>query len=114
MALQKVSRFWVRRELCIGVTLVWFTLLGAGCAPSPMLKYDLQTPPTALVPIGYAGISDGRSRFREIFCAIQQDHGSRLLNDRPCDQALHRLAGEPDATGKPVYISFSVVGPMIR
>jgi len=69
-----------------------------------MLKYDLQTPPTALVPIGYAGISDERARFREIFCAIQQDHGSQFPDDRPCDHALHRLAGEPDAPGKPVYL----------
>ncbi len=69
-----------------------------------MLKYDLQTPPTTLVPIGYAGISDERSRFREIFCAIQQDHGSRLPDDRPCEQALHRLTDEPCAIGPPVYL----------
>jgi pimeloyl-ACP methyl ester carboxylesterase len=90
--------------LSIGLASVWFSFLGAGCTPSPMLKYDLQTPPTALVPIGYAGISDERARFREIFCAVQQDHGSRLPDDRPCVQALHRLAGEPDAIGKPVHL----------
>jgi len=69
-----------------------------------MLRYDLQTPPTALVPIGYAGISDERARFREIFCAIQQDHGARFPDDRPCDQALHRLNDEPAATDKPVHL----------
>jgi len=69
-----------------------------------MLKYDRETPPTVLVPIGYAGISDERARFREIYCAVQQDHGSRLPDDRPCDQALHRLADEPDGMGKPVHL----------
>jgi len=69
-----------------------------------MLRYDLQTPPTALVPIGYAGISDERARFREIFCAIQQDHGSRFPDNRQCDQALHRLNDEPAATDKPVHL----------
>ena len=69
-----------------------------------MLKYDRETPPAALVPIGYAGISDERARFREIFCATQQDHGSRFPDDRPCDQALHRLSGEPVPEGKPVYL----------
>lgn len=69
-----------------------------------MLKYDRETPPAALVPIGYAGISDERARFREIFCAAQQDHGSRFPDDRPCEHALHRLTGEPVPEGKPVYL----------
>jgi hypothetical protein len=69
-----------------------------------MLKYDRETPPTVLVPIGYAGISDERARFREVYCAAQQDHGSRLPDDRPCDQILHRLADEPDGMEKPVYL----------
>ncbi|MFO7707260.1 MAG: hypothetical protein R6V84_03730 [Desulfobacterales bacterium] len=69
-----------------------------------MLKYDRKTPPTALVPIGYAGISDERARFREIFCAVQEDHGSQFPDDRPCGQALHRLSGESAPEGKPVYL----------
>jgi len=101
---QSVSRFRLARMLSVGLTSVWFSLLWAGCTPSPMLKYDRETPPTVLVPIGYAGISDERARFREIFCAIQQDHGSRFPDDRPCDQALHRLSGEPNPDGKSVYL----------
>jgi hypothetical protein len=69
-----------------------------------MLQYDRETPPTVLVPIGYAGISDERARFREIFCAIRQDHGQRLPDDRSCEQALHQLSGEAVAGGKPVYL----------
>jgi len=92
------------RVLSVGLTSIWFSLLWAGCAPSAMLKYNRETPPTVLLPIGYAGISDERARFREIFCAIQQDHGSRSPDDRPCDQSLHRVSGEPVAGGKPVYL----------
>ena len=69
-----------------------------------MLKYGYETPAVALVPIGYAGISDQRARFREIYCAIQKDHGWRLPDDRPCDQALHRLTDEPGPGGRPVYL----------
>jgi hypothetical protein len=99
-----VFRFRLARMFSVGVASVWFSLFWAGCTPSPMLKYDRETSPTVLVPIGYAGISDERARFREIFCAIQQDHGSRFPDDRPCDQALHRLSGEPAAGGNPVYL----------
>jgi hypothetical protein len=101
---RRLSRCWVTRVISIGLTSVLFSLLGAGCTPSPMLRYDLQTPPTALVPIGYAGISDERARFREIFCAIQQDHGSRFPDNRQCDQALHKLLSEPGGRGDPVYL----------
>jgi len=95
-----VSRFPLAREVFLGLISLWFSLLWAGCTPSPMLKYDRKTPPAALVPIAYAGISDERARFREIFCAIQQNHGSRFPDDRPCEQALHRLSGEPVPEGK--------------
>jgi hypothetical protein len=99
-----VSRLRLARMFSVGVASVWFSLFWVGCTPSPMLKYDREASPTVLVPIGYAGISDERARFREIFCAIQQDHGSRFPDDRPCDQALHRLSGEAPPGAKPVYL----------
>jgi len=48
--------------------------------------------------------SDSRTRFREIFCAVQAAHGSLYPYDRPCDRALHRLGGESAPTGKAVYL----------
>ncbi len=92
------------RSLSIGLTSALFSLLSAGCTPTPMLQYDIQTPPSTLVPISYAGISDERARFREIFCTIQQDRGALFPDDRPCNQALHRLNIEPGATSKPVHM----------
>ena len=49
-------------------------------------------------------VRDSRSRFREIFCAVQCDHGSAYPYDRPCSRALHRLSGEPAPTSKPVHL----------
>jgi hypothetical protein len=94
----RMSLFWL-------LAAMFFVL--ASCTPSPMIKYGLDTTASALVPIGYAGITDQRARFREIFCAIQQDHGWRLPDDRPCDQALQRLSDEPGPDGRPVYLGYA-------
>lgn len=88
------------RILAVGI----LSLHVAGCTPSPMLRYGMDTPPAALVPIRYAGISDERARFREIYCAVRKDHGVLLPDDRPCDQALHRLKDEPGPKGRPVHL----------
>jgi hypothetical protein len=49
-------------------------------------------------------VLDQRARFREIFCALNQDHGAELPDQRPCDEALHRLPGEAAASGQPVNL----------
>jgi len=104
MSLLRFSRNGFARVLSIGLVSGIFSLFGQGCSPSPMLQHNFQTPPSALVPIGYAGISDQRARFREIFCAVQKSHGAHFPDDRPCEQALHRLNDEPDPTNQPVDI----------
>jgi pimeloyl-ACP methyl ester carboxylesterase len=75
-------------------------LLGGCC--KPLLPYALETPPLTLTPASLAGIEDGRGRFREIYCAVQKDHGATLPYDRPCEEVISRLEGEPAPTGKPV------------
>ena len=79
-------------------------------APQPLLDPRLETPPLALVPAAQAGIVDRRGRFREIFCAVSEDHGIELPDHRPCDQALHRLAGEAAASRAPVNLGRARVG----
>ena len=77
-------------------------LLG-GCS-MPLLPYSLETPPLTLSPASLAGMEDGRGRFREIYCAVQTDHGSTLPYDRPCEEVILRLEGEPDPTSIPVWL----------
>jgi len=79
-------------------------LLFAGCLGKPLLPFALETPPLTLIPASAANIEDGRGRFREIYCAVQKDHGSTLPYDRPCEEVILRLEGEPNPTSKPVSL----------
>jgi pimeloyl-ACP methyl ester carboxylesterase len=76
----------------------------AGCTPAPLIKYSTETPPLVLVPASAVGVTDQRGRFREIFCAATDAHGKQFEDHRPCDEALVRLNGEPETTGRPVYL----------
>jgi hypothetical protein len=87
-----------------GARVLWLGLIVAGCASQPLLQDGDETPPLALVPVGEAGIIDQRGRFREIFCALNDDHGAELPDHRPCDQALHDLPGETPGDGRPVNL----------
>ncbi len=90
------------KPLCIALSLC--CLLFVGCPGKPLLPYTLGTPPLTLVPASLAGIEDGRGRFREIYCAVQKDHGAKLPCDRPCEEVVLRLEGEPPPSGKPVVL----------
>ena len=47
-------------------------------------------------------VTDDRGRFREIFCAVLEEHGRDLPDYRSCEQALRTTGTEMGATGKPV------------
>ena len=55
-----------------------------------------------LVPASLVGVQDQRGRFREIYCAVLEEHGHALPDYRPCQDALTRVGTEPAGTGKPV------------
>ncbi len=92
----------MRKPLCI--VLSFCCLLFIGCPGKPMLPYTLGTPPLTLVPASLAHIEDGRGRFREIYCAVQKDHGAKLPYGRPCEEVVLHLEGEPPPSGKPVVL----------
>jgi hypothetical protein len=95
-----------RLRIVLGVALL------AACAPRPAEFRVAVTPPAVLLPTARAGITDGRGRFREIYCAVQADHGAQLPFDRSCDTsaAIWQLQGEPPPSGSSVALGHSSAG----
>ncbi len=79
----------------------------AACANRPLLEYSTDAPAMALLPISQSGLFDKRSRFREIYCAINAARGQDLPAYRPCSEALVQLGDEGAPTGKPVNLGDS-------
>ena len=85
------------------ILLAILSLLTA-CGGKAVLPPVADTVPLILAPISNTKTADARGRFREIYCAVREDHGRSLPDDRPCDEALWELAGEPGASGRPVEL----------
>ena len=73
---------------------------------------DVRHAVSVLLPVARTDIIDGRARFREIYCAVRDDHGGALPYDRPCQDssALWRLPDESPPTGRPVRLGPSQAG----
>jgi hypothetical protein len=89
------------------LTVFLISIILAACASKPLVPYSTDTPPLVLLPASMAGITDKRGRFREITCAVFDDHGRELPHYRDCEQALTSLGNESGATGEPVYLGQS-------
>lgn len=97
----------IREIRRLGIAALSTGLIAAGCASDPLLKFSVDVPPTVLAPAETAGVTDGRGRFREILCAVNEARGREFPDYRPCEEVLWRVTGEPDATGDPVHLDRS-------
>ena len=94
-------------------------LLGAlfvACSSQPQIPFSYTLEPLSFEPGNTYNVTDGRARFREIFCAANEDHGEALPDYTPCEEALVRFDDEPEPTGIPVDLgpsSSNLVGKMV-
>ena len=79
----------------------------AACSSQPQIPFSYTLEPLSFEPGNTYNVTDGRARFREIFCAANEDHGELLPDYTPCEEALVRFDDEPPATGLPVNLGNS-------
>ena len=70
--------------------------------------------PVVAVPVGLAAVVDDRARFRQIFCALDADHGVRFSVRRTCQQSLQHLAGEHALSSKPLALGPPHGAPLLH
>lgn len=81
--------------------LVLASLFLAACA-APRVPWTASLEPWPEEHAGPMTFTDGRGRFREIFCAVTEERGHELPDHRPCEAALTRVGLEPAPPGEPV------------
>lgn len=79
---------------CYGISLI----LLAACASEPEKPSSPDAEIPASVLAARAGLEDDRGRFREVFCAVMEDHGRELPDYRSCHEALTENGVEAGAT----------------
>ena len=96
--------------------LVAFGVVLAACSSQPQVPFSYTLEPLSFEPGNTYNVTDGRARFREIFCAANEDHGEALPDYTPCEEALVRFDDEPEPTGLPVDLgpsSTNLLGKMV-
>ena len=96
--------------------LVVFGAVLVACSNQPQVPFSYTLEPLSFEPGNTYNVTDGRARFREIFCAANEDHGEALPDYTPCEEALVRFDDEPEPTGLPVDLgpsSTNLLGKMV-
>ena len=87
-----------------GVVAVVVLAVMLGACAAPRVPFSTSLEPWPADTIGTMDWVDGRSRFREIFCAINRERGSTLPDYRPCEESLTLVGVEPPPSGNPVHL----------
>ncbi|MGD8503295.1 MAG: hypothetical protein PVG64_06865 [Syntrophobacterales bacterium] len=87
----------------VGLILMLVTLISS-CGGKLLMEFSLDTVPLILTPAEKTGVEDYRGRFREIYCAVREDHGHLFPDDKPCEEVIWRLADEPLGTDRTVSL----------
>jgi len=84
---------------------LWLPLL-SGCAGAPpKVPWTAQLDPLVIGDPARGGVLDERGRFREILCAVNDDHGAELPDFRPCEETLTEVGVEPPPSGALVSLA---------
>ena len=97
-----------------GVVLFALVVLVAACSSQPQVPFSKTLEPISFEPGNTYNVTDGRARFREIFCAANEEHGESLPDYRPCEDALVRFEDEPQPIGEPVDLGVSSAGLLAK
>lgn len=79
---------------------VCLLLVFAACAQQPRAPYSTELDLFRSLPEDRGNLVDARARFREIFCAVLQDHGEQWPDYMTCREALSTVGREPPPTGR--------------
>ena len=85
-----ISEVKLARVFCRVVVFAIIPLL-ISCSSQPRVPFSYTIDPVSFEPGNQYNITDGRARFREIFCAANEDHGAQLPDFRSCEEALVRF-----------------------
>ena len=113
-----VNRFGARVSARPLGRIVGLWVFGAmfACSSQPQVPFSYTLEPLSFESGNTYNVTDGRARFREIFCAANEDHGESLPDYTPCEDALVRFDDEPEPTGMPVDLgpsSTNLLGKMV-
>jgi hypothetical protein len=97
----------------IFVKTVTVLLLLAACSTTPSKPWTADIPSAGKGSLADAGINDQRGRFREIYCEVLESRGEEWPDYRSCEEALTRVSGEPQGTGKTVELGDSQQGFLV-
>lgn len=90
----------VTNRFFLSISLLLFV---ASCA-APVVQDSSDTMTVVQAADGKSHALDGRARFREIYCAVNDDHGRELPDYRPCDEALVHVPPEAEVSGRTVNL----------